>query len=239
MFQYATLLSIANRKGAKCTAPLSGTQIFECFDLKGCNNGLGESLTYLYREADFSYSDSINSLERDHNTDLIGYFQSDKYFSDYDALLREEFFFRPEVVESADKMGLDPENKVAIHVRMGDYLSLQDTHPTLDKLYYRSAMERFLADDFLVFSDDINWCRTSDMFFGEEKNGYYFSEGNAYEDLYLMSKCKGHIIANSSFSWWGSWLSERSEKTVAPKKWFGPKGPSNWQDVYREGWEVI
>ena len=65
----------------------------------------------------------------------------------------------------------------------------------------------------------------------------YFSEGNDhFVDMCMMSLCDGHIIANSSFSWWGAWIGQG--KTVAPKKWFGSEGPKNWSDVYCKDWII-
>ena len=61
---------------------------------------------------------------------------------------------------------------------------------------------------------------------------------NHFEDLYVMTQCDYHIIANSSFSWWGSYLSN-SQLTIAPEKWFGPQGPNNWDSIYCNNWHVI
>jgi len=55
----------------------------------------------------------------------------------------------------------------------------------------------------------------------------------------MMSRCNHHIIANSSFSWWGAWLSRNNGVVIAPKNWFGPKGPSDWQDIYCEQWRIL
>ena len=64
-----------------------------------------------------------------------------------------------------------------------------------------------------------------------------YMENDLNVDLCVMSWCNAHIIANSSFSWWGAWLG--GGKTIAPKNWFGPKGPQDWNDVYCNGWEVL
>lgn len=240
MFQYAALLSAAEHYDVDyVTAPLSHTGIYKCFNLNAVGDGFSDDVQQIFREMDFAYSDSLfKSIDPRFNTDIIGYFQSEKYFFDIRDLIRREFTFRDEVVESVEGVNIDPKDKVAIHIRRADYLGLSDTHPVQPKSYYLSAMEEFPDSEFLIFSDDIDWCRRSDMFFGEEKKGYFFSNGDTNQDLYLMSQCRGHIIANSSFSWWGAWLAN-SGKVIAPKQWFGPKGPKNWQDVYCEGWRVI
>jgi len=77
--------------------------------------------------------------------------------------------------------------------------------------------------------------RKSQLFWHLE--GVKFSNMNQYQDLNLMSRCSGHIIANSSYSWWGAALS--GKKAVAPEDWFGPNGPRNWEDIYREDWIIV
>ena len=122
--------------------------------------------------------------------------------------------------------GITPIDQVSIHVRRGGnpsnvdepkysenpfYVNLYNTE------YYENAMEQFPDADFLVFSDDIEWCKEQPLFKDCE-----FAEGNdEITDFNLMAGCKGHIIANSSFSWWAAFLS--GNKTVAPKQWFTDK----------------
>jgi hypothetical protein len=100
-------------------------------------------------------------------------------------------------------------------------------------------MSMFPDKEFLIFSDDIKWCENADIFFGGSSKGFHFSKNDQMVDMCLMSRCTGgHIIANSTFSWWGAWLA-KSEKVVAPKNWFGEKGHKDWQDIYCDGWIVI
>jgi hypothetical protein len=110
--------------------------------------------------------------------------------------------------------GIGKIDKVAIHVRRGDYVN----HPFYVDLsqtdYYEKAMAEFPNRKFLVFSDDIQWCK--DYFIGDE---YEFNEDNEIDALNAMASCTGHIIANSSFSWWGAYLSPHGGKVIAPKAW--------------------
>ena len=231
MFQYTALVALSEDLGTNCCAPLSDSDIFKCFDLKKAENKTPEKVDQIYREVEFSYNENAkNLIGSKYDTDIVGYFQSEKYFSHHKDLIKKEFTFR-----NTPETNVDPEGMVSIHIRRGDYLNLSDTHPVQDKTYYRQAMEMFPDKEFLIFSDDVDWCEKSDLFFGGEKKGYHFSKNDQFTDLYLMSKCTGgHIIANSSFSWWGSWLG--GARTVAPKQWFGKKGPKDWSDVYCDGW---
>lgn len=109
-----------------------------------------------------------------------------------------------------------PIDQVAVHVRRGDYVGNPFYVDLTQTPYYVDAMAKFPEASFLVFSDDIEWCKKQEVF-----KGCDFSEGNTeLEDLNLMAGCKGHIIANSSFSWWGAYISPFTTKVVAPKEWY-------------------
>lgn len=116
--------------------------------------------------------------------------------------------------------GIGYDDRVSIHVRRGDYVD-SNFHFDLTKTeYYDEAMGFFpksTETKFLVFSDDIEWCKQQWQF-----EGCDFSEGKSeVEDLNLMASCKSNIIANSTFSWWAAWLNPNADKKViCPKKWF-------------------
>lgn len=149
-------------------------------------------------------------------------------------------------------------NTVAIHVRRGDYKKLQDSHPLCSKSYYMTAMEMFEEEygtsDILwfVFSDDLDYCRRRSMF--NNKKHLVFIDTSSWPkykvydtdtcELLMMSMCNGHIISNSTFSAWGSWLSKKykSNKTIAPKVWFGSKLLEHGhtaKDLYMPHWTLI
>lgn len=123
--------------------------------------------------------------------------------------------------------GIIPIEQVAIHVRRGDYVNNPFYVDLTQTDYYDKAIKLFPNDTFLVFSDDIPWCR--EYFTGPQ---FEFSEGNNdVEDMNLMAGCKGVITANSSFSWWAGYLCKG--KVVAPKEWYTDKVertkcPPNW-----------
>jgi len=170
-----------------------------------------------------------------------GFFQSEKYFShNREGIL--EFIKPTEEIASIiqEKYPQVLKNhSVSLHIRRGDYVNLASHHPTQDYNYYTSALKMFDKIDLLViFSDDIEWCKENLSF---EQPTKFIENEKDYIELLLMSKCKGNIIANSSFSWWGAWLNEDKEKIViAPKKWFGPDlSHINTSDLYSKDWKVI
>jgi hypothetical protein len=175
------------------------------------------------------------------NLKLIGYFQSDKYFKDYRKEILDIFDLNDELKNKL-KIKFKKElngNTCSIHVRRGDYLSLQNYHTSLQLSYYENAV-KYIGEDknYLIFSDDINWCIENFNFI---KNKTFISNNKDYEDMYLMSLCDDNIIANSSFSWWGAWLNKnKNKKVVYPKEWFGPSNKHlNTKDLFCELWIKI
>ena len=137
---------------------------------------------------------------------------------------------------------------ICIHVRRGDYVidAKTNQHHGICSLdyYYRCASavaERTKDPHFFVFTDDPLWVREHlklqyPMTFVDQ-NG----SREAYEDIRLMSQCRHHIIANSSFSWWGAWLGTSPENIVfAPKQWFAKKSNQDEvNDIVPERWIKI
>jgi hypothetical protein len=168
---------------------------------------------------------------------LCGYFQSEAYFSDYKDEIRS-LFSAPAKLEKLI-LGLYPflgtENSASLHIRRGDYLKNMKIHPTLGPEYYSEALALTgaLPEHTIVMSDDIDWCK---KVFGPK---YIYSTQEDYIDLYTIGKCKNRIIANSTFSWWGAWLTETDGKVIAPVKWFGAMGPQDTQDILPQNWKKI
>lgn len=176
---------------------------------------------------------------------LQGYWQSEKYFGDVTHTLRADFAFRQPMSEIniawADRIGRC--EAVSLHVRRGDYVSNPLTHAThgVCALDYYSAAVRHVArcvekPEFFVFSDDIAWARDNlDISFPAHYIDHNRAE-ESYNDMRLMSLCQHHILANSSFSWWGAWLNPRPDKVVvAPARWFA-NGNRSVDDLLPEGW---
>ncbi len=161
---------------------------------------------------------------------LDGHWQSERYFQDVTALIRREFTFRTDPAEPNRRMVeyIRSCTSVSMHIRRGDYVTLPQAnsfHGLCPLSYYRSAVDqlsrRIDLPVFFVFSDDIDWVKQNlDLGFETHFMDYNGPE-RGDEDLRLMSACRHHIIANSSFSWWGAWLSDNPQKIVfAPRKWF-------------------
>lgn len=195
-------------------------------------------------EKDFHYS-KIQNI--DGSVMLSGYFQSEKYFKNHDSDIRKLFSYPTDIYNSFIKrfdrknnISILNDNTCSIHVRRGDYLNLQDHHPTQKMDYYREAISKMDSDTrFVVFSDDIEWCKEN---FTEDMGDFIFASKNAdYIDLALMKSCKNNIICNSTFSWWGAWLNDNSEKIIiAPSKWFGKAySNKNINDIYCKDWIKI
>ncbi len=162
----------------------------------------------------------IYAWAKEHGTDI--YLQDPKYFEKYANEIKALF---------GDATWHDTKmiDKVSLHVRRGDYVGNTFYVDLTQTDYYQKAMTEFPGRKFLVFSDNIKWCKEQEIF-----KDCDFSEGRTeLEDLNLMMTCMGHILANSTFSWWGAWLGKGKvvapsvtnwyndgiERTVCPKNW--------------------
>ena len=239
MFQYATLFSVCFLRGQTPGIPREGHQLFDTFKLENADTLLdNQKFDYKYDEPDFSFSPNV-FLAPD-GTDLHGYFQSPHYFRHCAKALRKEFIFHDEIVEKArhQMQVFENEHVCSLHVRRGDYLNLSDYHTNLSSDYYQNAVNTIIGNfqdaKFLIFSDDIEWCKKTFV----DNRISYAEIGDDAVEMCMMSMCNSHIIANSSFSWWGAWLSA-SNAVIAPKQWFSKKGPKDWSSIYEQGWAII
>jgi len=197
----------------------------------------------IYKEQAFYYDPSILNCHDD--VYLQGYWQTEKYFKSIEKIIREDFTLseEPDYLNQQMAETIGKCDSISLHIRRGDYISNPDTnayHGICSEEYYREAISKIdstIKDPrFFVFSDDPKWAKEN------FDTGYVtsFVDFNGpdkdYEDLRLMSLCQHHIIANSSFSWWGAWLCQNTEKIViAPKKWFN-KPDINTHDLIPDTW---
>ena len=131
-----------------------------------------------------------------------------------------------------------------MHVRRGDYANDPNTNKywgTCGIEYYLEALKYITSKAgnnsmyIFIFSDDIEWVKEN-MPLQYAATFVSSPEIKDYEELILMSQCDHHIIANSSFSWWGAWLDPKSDKIViAPKRWT-IKDEKNFRDIVPSSW---
>lgn len=211
-------------------------------DLAGGYPGAG-GFTRLFKEKSLRFDPAL--LEAPGNVYLDGYWQSEKYFKDAEALLRGELTFR----EGPDKANAPLAAEIAgcaaasLHVRRGDYAANPVTtgiHGLVGMDYYERAMRLLSAKvpgvRFFAFTDDPEWtAKNLSADYPVTLVGHNNADKN-YEDLRLMSLCGHNIIANSTFSWWGAWLNAHPGKTViAPAGWF-KAGTHDSADLVPENW---
>jgi hypothetical protein len=173
---------------------------------------------------------------------LFGYFQSSKYFKNVQTIIKNCIVFPdPERLERTlfEKCGYITSNHIIVHARRGDYIALADYHnPQPDKYYEDGLVEikkRIDKPVFILLSDDKDYWANSNVFKDEN---YVIIDVDEITTFFLMTRCKNFIIANSTFSWWGAYLANPTI-VIAPKQWFGPKGPQDWQDIYEDEWILV
>lgn len=207
---------------------------------------------FFFRRNDFFESHpfvyDLNIEKVSNNTNLVGYFQSEKYFLENRKDILNIFKF-----EKSDdskflsiKKIIEDSQSVSIHVRRGDYVENKNAnkyHGTLPISYYKKATNFIVSHvknpKFFLFSDDLHWAKQNFSFL----QSFYLVDINtgklAYRDMHLMSLCKHNIIANSSFSWWGAWLNQNSSKIViAPRRWVKEKSEPIL-DIIPKSWHAL
>lgn len=176
---------------------------------------------------------------------LDGYWQCEKYFMGFQKEIRHDFTFPllPEKARQVVTQIAETPESVSIHIRRGDYVNnplTQAFHGNLQQDYYSNALQVIKnacgKTRLFIFSDDPQWVRENFDCCGHDAIIVDLAFLNApYHDMHLMSLCKHHIVANSSFSWWGAWLGTQQGITIAPQAWFADTGtdtsdicPSTW-----------
>jgi hypothetical protein len=205
-----------------------GGNVYKCdiFDLfvedGDCN--LYESLATEHYYEDLSSHFNPQVFAVPDNTDILGYFQGEQYFLWCEEIIRHKMTFKECLLHAAknytDVSRLN--NPIAVHVRRGDYLNLQNVHPIPSEAYYTEALKRLNSNnrDVLLFSDDVNWVKSN--LANKVSNPIVVDSGDQSLDMILMSQCNDFVIANSSFSWWASWLCKNPDKRIlCPKVWLG------------------
>jgi hypothetical protein len=194
----------------------------------------------IFEKKPFYFDEKMLSLTTGY---LDGYWQSYKYFDDIREVLLNEFTL-------VNEMNLENKlickkitelNSISIHIRRGDYVKEKKNMTIYNVFgleYYHQAIE-FISKKisnpyFFVFSDDLDWAKKNLQLTNVTYVDVNLTQ-NPENDLILMSKCKHNIIANSTFSWWGAWLNQNSEKIIiAPRKWMSTV--ESLDDLYPDDW---
>lgn len=247
MFMYAAARRLALKHSTELFLDTTGFKHYfrnyglGCFRIQArpiCEAQRRGRLT-IWREPHFEYSADFERLPDD--VWLLGYFQSERYFTAVDRFVRMELALAIAETEICRcyRRQIEMTESVSVHVRRGDYVqrrSAATVHSVLGLDYYQECESRISAvvanPHFFVFSDDTEWARCNLRFSAATT---IVETGRDYEDLVLMSECRHHIIANSTFSWWGAWLDSRPGKTVlAPRTWF--EVDLNTEDLVPAAW---
>jgi len=198
----------------------------------------------IYHEKDFTFDPLIFNISE--NAFVEGFFQSEKYFKEFEAQIRADFTFKnpPDALNLTLAEEIKAQNAVSVHIRRGDYVN-KPRYKTLfshcDLEYYTQAMDLIASKVenpfFYFFSDEPQWVSQNLKTQHPYKIISHNTGEKSPEDMRLMSLCSHNIIANSSFSWWGAWLNSNPAKVVVcPKNWFAQ---SPTPDIYPEQWRRI
>ncbi|MFO0971602.1 MAG: alpha-1,2-fucosyltransferase [Candidatus Saccharimonadales bacterium] len=205
--------------------------------------GLSKKLWMHYEEGQ-GFHASFKDIPN--NSVLIGFWQTEKYFKD----LRKELLAEITTTDPLSKKNADYIKKiencdaVALHFRRGDYVTNENYskfHGVLGVDYYKKAVKHLQKTTksknlkLFIFSNDISWCEKNLTF--DLPTTFISGNKKGSDDMNVMRHCKHFVMANSSFSWWGAWLSDHKSKiVVAPKNWFQDRDADNAIDIIPNKW---
>lgn len=217
----------------------------------------------LIQERGFEYNELPvipQDVNKPINFKLYGYFQSYKYFQDYrnDLLNELEFSAKRDAVLQKLNGNINVSNMISLHFRVGDYAKLQEYHPIMSVEYYMNAIKKIVDKqqqtegnaEVLYFCEENDIQYVTNTFITPLQTAFpsvtfvyigkcVVSPLDDWEQMLVMSACKHHIIANSSFSWWGAYLAEPKDNKMVcyPDKWFGAgMGNKNTNDLFQSSW---
>jgi len=229
MYSYASSKGIAcmNGQGHCFTEPRSGgvSQLLQCFDIPNINIVPQDYFTDHRGPKSTVFDEELLHECEDRTAVGSYYLQTDKYFKHIEKEIKADFKFKQKHVDASQKWrSYFNQDVIGLHVRRKDYLwkNVHQTTPCItideDMGYYDKCLQSLPKNiPVMVFTDSKKWCRSNDYF---KHKRFRIINGNTFTDLYLMTLCKYHIISNSTYSWWGAYLSE-SNKILAPKRWYG------------------
>lgn len=242
MFYYSTLRSVGISLNLPIKIPKREMDILKFNiqkDFLTYNDEI--KIVHTYKEPFYSYCGDVFHVKD--NTNLVGHFKSHLYFNAIRDVLLKEFTLDPDSMTFIDSYINDIRKNhegyklISLHVRHGDYINYPDVHPFVPIEYYKHCIhffERHYLCKFIIFSDDLDWCRKNLNF----SNNHFCDIDNNVAEMLLMARCDHNIIANSTFSWWGAYLNTNERKKVLyPDKWFGEN--SGTGDLLPKEWRLI
>ena len=238
LFQYAFLRVTAQRLNTDFFCPTwEGDQIFDLED---------EEVRAVAARGILHHFDSApeggfcpRALEIADRTEIQGYFQSEKYYSDK-ALVKSWYSFRREIVHSVESLFPKSllEDAVSISLRLDkDYANTREYFPLYQPSYYRRGLKHAaVTGPVLVFADRPDLAKT--FIASIVGNDCILVEGlSPHQQLYLMTRCRANVITNSTFAWWGAWLNLRDDRIiVAPSAWCRPGVPNAISNILPDEW---
>lgn len=220
--------------------------LFEKVRRKVLSGGKGTGRAFsknYYREPHYHFDPGVFAADGDLYFD--GYWQSERYFSEYREELLQLFSLKSEFhpQNRAYDRKIRETESVSLHIRRTDYVTVPTAnkrHGVCSVEYYRRAIseikKRVGVASFFVFSDDLEWAKENITFIDDVTFVKPAGDNPDHEELILMSRCRHHITANSSFSWWGAWLNRNPNKIViAPAPWFRDSS-KNTDDLVPSDW---
>lgn len=241
LFQYASMIGISKKYNIELVLP--EWEYNKYFNTSYIYENLQTSKTII--ENKFHYCDNFVSLKEaisgNIDVNFNGYFQSEKYWKHCKNHIKDQFEFKSSFIYHC-KYKLkhifdNGKENICIHVRRGDYVN-NSNYAELSIMYYYTSLE-MISDwrnkNILIFSDDIEYCKIHFQCL----DNVYFPNGDELEDLCTMTLCDYHIIANSSYSWWGAYLSQ-SKKVIHPDCLFAGRlleqNLNDGKDFYLREW---
>lgn len=246
LFELASLIGLAKRYNTSLMHPPKW-QYRSSFNLNSSiQYGTVDAFVSI-REPAFhcclEFFDKFEHILKNERVYVEGYFQSELYWKPFEDEIRKAFEFAISIKEDTDSFltdnDIEVENFVAVSVRRGDF-AVDANHYLLPFEYYIGAITLYFPEkDIIVFSDDIPWCK--EHFCMADRRIIFSENENAIEQLSLMSRFSDFVLANSTFSWWGAYLSQaKTKKVVRPYYHFDGelKIKNNLKDHYPSSWIV-
>lgn len=204
--------------------------------------------TKVINEKQWAYYNVFNEIKNDKIVKLNGYYQSDKYFKEYASEIKKLFTPEIGIISYLEKYSdvfekypelKQPNDYCFIGIRRGDYITYSNCHNPCGKTYYNKAINIINKDIYYIMTDDINWVKQN--YKGPQYR--YLEITDDLTKLLTITLFKNYIISNSTFYWWGSYLSiHKNIKIIAPDKWINLgniNDKSSYVSIYRDEMQVL